>query len=407
MEINQHSSKISIILLSLVFFFWGLLTSLNGMLVPFLKEVFNLSYVESNYIQLVFYLAPLIICLPAASLLVRVGFIKAIQLSLLLLMVGCFLFVPASMLFSFPLFLLAIFIFASGIAVLQLAANPLAVSIGSQQTASSRLTFCSAMNSVGTIAASGVGMGIFMGALAYHSEDAVKAVQIPYMIIGLSSVFLAYILKNIGSKISMASAALLEGGQWRDLFKYRSFIYGSVAIFFYVGSEVSVGTFLISYLTNGDLLNMNVSVAGIFVSCYWGGALVGRLFGSAILTRVPSHVMLRIHSLGAIGLLFIAVIFPNTLGAWCLALVGLCNSVMYPVIFSMASQGLGNLVAKASAILIMCGVGGALVPLLQALVADYFGLLESFVIPIIGYILILSFSLYSFISVRKVVSYEL
>lgn len=387
-------NRVSITLLSMVFFFWGLLTSLNSMLVPFLGDVFNLNHVESNYIQLAFYLAPFLVCLPIASLLGKVGYVRVIQFSLLLLTLGCFLFVPASIYFSYSLFLVAIFVLASGIAALQLAANPFAVSLGPKRTASSRLTFCSAMNSVGTTLASVIGMGIFMDALAIHKIDAISSVQAPYIIIGCSAIALAFSLKMMTSQSKSDSNSEHRGGQWRELLRFKEFTYGAFAIFFYVGSEVAVGTFLISYLTDDGLLNMSANKAGIFVSVYWGGALLGRLFGSAILKRVNPVIMLKLHSMVAVGLIVLALSVSGLVGAWSLALVGFCNSIMYPVIFSVASKGLGALVAKASAILIMCGIGGALVPLAQAVVADTFGLVQSFWVPIFGYLLVFSYGVY-------------
>nr|WP_036822936.1 glucose/galactose MFS transporter [Photobacterium sanctipauli] len=382
-----------ITLLSLVFFIWGLLTSLNSMLVPFLREAFLLNHVESMYIQLAFYIAPFLVCLPTAYIMGKKGYVSVIQLSLGLLTLGCFLFVPAASLFSYPLFLLAIFVLASGIAALQVAANPFAVSLGSADTAASRLTFCSSVNSVGTTLASALGMGVFMAALVRGAEEAVGAVQLPYMVMGGGALLLAVLFRLLPKQADDKST--LADSHWQDLLSHRTFVFGALAIFCYVGVEVALGTFLISYLTSGEVLSLASSNAGVFVSLYWGGALIGRLFGSVVLKKVNATKILMLNAVVAIGLVISAIVFPGVLGAWCLTLVGLCNSVMYPVIFSMAVKGLGALAGKASAVLIMCGVGGGAVPLIQALLADSRGLVLSFAVPMIGYAVILSFALCS------------
>ncbi|WEM44677.1 glucose/galactose MFS transporter (plasmid) [Photobacterium sp. DA100] len=385
-----RQSILPITLLSLVFFIWGLLTSLNSMLVPFLKEAFVLSYVESMYIQLAFYIAPFLVCLPTAFAMGKMGYVRVIQLSLGLLTLGCFLFIPASSLFSYPLFLLAIFVLASGIAALQVAANPFAVSLGPVDTAASRLTFCSSVNSVGTTLASALGMGVLMAALVQGAEQAVGAVQLPYMIMGSGALLLAVLLRMLPKQAVGKSA--IAASRWQDLLSYRAFVFGAVAIFCYVGVEVAVGTFLISYLTDGEILSLSPSKAGVFVSLYWGGALLGRLLGSFALKKVEPRKVLIVNAIVAILLVVVAVATPGLVGAWCLTLVGLCNSIMYPVIFSTAVKNLGALAGRASAILIMCGVGGALLPLAQALLADSFGLTQSFFVPALGYLVILLFA---------------
>ncbi|MGF1735261.1 sugar MFS transporter [Photobacterium satsumensis] len=378
-----------ITLLSLVFFLWGLLTSLNSMLVPFLREAFELNYVESMYIQLAFYIAPFLVCLPTAFLMGKTGYVPVIQLSLGLLTLGCFLFVPASSLLSYPLFLLAIFVLALGIAALQVAANPFAVSLGSAETAASRLTFCSSINSVGTTLASAIGMGVFMAALAQGSDDAVASVQLPYLLMGGVAVILAKLFKFLPQPLNGKSA--LAHSRWQDLFKHRVFLYGALTIFCYVGVEVAVGTFLISYLTGGEVMSLPSTQAGVFVSLYWGGALLGRLFGSYAFKKVDARKVLVVNATLSILLVLVAVLYPGWVGAWSLTLVGLCNSIMYPVIFATAVKNLGDLAGRASAILIMCGVGGALIPLAQALLADSIGLVQSFFVPALGYVVIFVF----------------
>ena len=266
---------------------------------------------------------------------------------------------------SYPLFLLAIFVLALGIAALQVAANPFVVSLGPTETAASRLSFCSSINSVGTTLASALGMGVFMAALVKGGQEAVGSVQLPYMVMGGVALLLAMSFRLLPKQADDKST--LANSRWQDLLTHRTFVYGALAIFSYVGVEVAVGTFLISYLTSGEVLSLASSNAGVFVSLYWAGALIGRLIGSIVLKKLNATKILMVNAFVAIGLVIFAILFPGALGAWCLTLVGLCNSVMYPVIFSMAVKGLGALAGKASAVLIMCGVGGAVVPLAQAL----------------------------------------
>lgn len=378
---------IPLVLLSVVFMLWGVITSLNSMLVPFLREMFKLTYMESMSVQIAFYSAPFIICLPIAFFLSRWGYVVITQASLIFMAIGCFLFYPAVEVFSFQIFLIAIFVLAMGVAALQVVANPFVVAIGNQDSAASRLSFCSSLNSIGVTLASIIGMGVFMAALMTDRDSALQSVKFPYILMGLLALVMSVMFIFLRT-ISPRSERTLNVSMLWELFQNKNFLAGAIAIFFYVGVEVSIGTFLISYLSDGEVLSLSPTDTGIHITLYWGGAMLGRIIGVAVLVHMSPRTVLMYNSIAAIVLCMSAIIFPGHIGAWSLTLIGLCNSVLYPIIFSHSVKNSGGLAGAASAILIMCGVGGGLIPLLQAFVADQLSLLPSFIVPSIGYGLI-------------------
>jgi FHS family L-fucose permease-like MFS transporter len=366
---------------------WGVVTSLNSMLVPFLREIFILSHMESMLVQVAFYFAPFTICLPIAFFLSRWGYVAITQVSLVFISIGCFLFYPAAEISSYIFFLIAIFVLAMGVAALQVAATPFVVLIGNSKSAASRLSFCSSLNSIGVTLASIVGMGVFMTALVVDRSSALQSVKFPYMLMGLSALILSVLFVFL-KKINTRTDRILRTHMVVELFQNKAFLVGAIAIFLYVGAEVSIGTFLIGYLTDGDVLSMSPKEAGIHISLYWGGAMVGRAIGVAVLVHISPRTVLICNSIVAVILCILAMIFPGYIGACSLTLIGLCNSVLYPIIFSHSVKNSGGLEGAASAILIMCGVGGGLMPLLQAFVADQLSLLFSFIVPSLCYGLI-------------------
>ncbi|MFV0576454.1 MAG: MFS transporter [Vibrio sp.] len=386
------NNKFLLILLSASFFLWGFLTSLNSILVPFLKDVFSLTYLDSMMIQVVFYVAPFLVCIPTAKFIKTFGYKKVMQISLLFLCIGCFLFYPASKASSFYFFLFSILILAMGIAVIQVVANPYVVTISGTNDATTNLTFCSFLNSAGTSTASYAGASIFLLALSTQTDisQLLSVTQKPYILLSILCILLIGLFQIFSKKeeTKQVTQPTASKHSYFDVFKNKHFTLGSISMIIYIGVEVSIGTLLISYIKNGMHISMTSSTLGLLVSLYWGGSMLGRLLGSLVFKYIDSNTVLSINTLIAFILVFCAIIQPNSFGLTCLILVGLFNSVMYPVIFSSSINKLGDMTEIGSAILIMCGIGGAIIPMIQASIADHFNVIISFSVPMLGYLFI-------------------
>ncbi len=392
-------------ILACVFFMWGFITALNDILVPHLKAVFELSYARSMLIQFVFFGAYFLMALPGAKLLERTGYKPAIALGLLTTGLGALIFVPAATLPSYGVFLTGLFVLATGITILQVAANPYVTLLGPPATASSRLNLVQAFNSLGTTVAPVLGGALILGhsvsgttvngagvfSLAQRMADAL-AVRAPYIgiaavLFGLAGIIAAWRLPALPARPDARARG--QDSVWR----HPRLVLGLGAIFFYVGAEVSVSSFLINYISSVRVGDMSHAAASSYVSLFWGGAMLGRFAGSAIMRHVPAPNMLACVALGAIALLATTMLASGHLALWAIVCVGLMNAIMFPTIFSLAIDGLGSLTAQGSALLIMAIVGGALIPFLQGLLADHLGLRLAFVLPVACYAYIFFFAL--------------
>ncbi|MGF1698552.1 MFS transporter [Vibrio lamellibrachiae] len=393
--INKKNKQIKIAMtfctLAIVFFSWGVLMSINTIVSPFLQQVFALSDTESMYIQLVFFSSPLIICLPASKLLRQVGYKKSLIIGLTLVAIGSFSIFPSTSLNSYFAVLISIFIIALGVAVLQVIANPFVAQLGTEQHSSQRLTFVSGVNSLGTTLGP-----LFLSYMLFapsggDSLISASQLQLPYFVIGLVMTPLILILLS-GVTLDPAISNSCNGvgiPAWR----HRHLIFGMVAIFFYTGAEVSIGSFLLQYLNSPSLGGYDLDIAGKYVSLYWGGAMVGRLLGSLAFTHFSARHILIGCTLSAICLLCYVIHSNSSSAAYALILVGLCNSVMYPVIFSLAISKLGSATATGSSLLVMSGIGGAIIPILQAQTIGIYSLQLSFYVPALSYVIILLFGM--------------
>ena len=382
---------LALALLSFVFFSWGFLTSLNSVLIPHLQQVFNLTYTQSMLIQAVFFSGPLLVSLPIANLMKSIGYKNALIAGLVLVVLGTLMFYPATVAFSFPLVLVAVFITALGVAALQVVANPFVAYLGDSKTASSRLTMTSGINSLGTTVAPYLGAVVLFSATSLNAYEQAALIQGPYLVSALVIATLAIVIKNIQLPEPPKVEQQINSGAlpaWR----YRHLLLGLFAIFCYTGAEVGIGSFLVGYLSDANLGGLDRATAGKMVTFYWGGAMVGRLAGSILFRYLNARKVMAINALLAMIFVMMAILLPGRMGGWFLIAVGLCNSIMYPVIFFLALDKLGASTAQASGLLVMAGVGGAVLPMVQALVADQFGLSTSLLIPAISYAAILSYS---------------
>jgi len=394
-------------LVVLLFFLWGFATVLNDTLIPKLKAVFALTYAEVMLTQFAFFLAYFILSLPAGFLLQRIGYIRGIALGLLAMAAGCFLFTPAAATGTYAAFLVALFVLAGGITMLQVAANPLIALLGTAENASSRLTLAQAFNSIGTTIGPFVGTALLLAgglaqpdpaALAPAALDAYRHAEAhlvarPYAIFGLILAVLAFIFwraRGRGDRLLAPPAATAAGLQ---LFTRPRLALGALSIFVYVGAEVSIGSFLVNDLTSARTLGVAALDAGRLLSLYWGGMLVGRFVGSWVLTRLPPGGVLAGCALAAAILAAISGLSVGTVAAVAVIAVGLFNSIQFPTIFSLAIDGLGDDAPEGSGLLCLAIVGGAIIPLATGKVADRFGLGPHLFVPAICYLWIAAYGL--------------
>src|ERR1700730_14507060 len=395
--------KVALAVVTTLFFMWGFVTVLNDVLVPHLKSIFDLNYARVMLIQFAFFSAYFIFSIPSAKLIDWIGYHKTMVAGLFTMGVGAFLFIPAASLASYPLFLTALMILAAGITSLQVAANPYVAVLGPAETASSRLNLVQAFNSLGTTIGPYLGGAFILTAVplsmesvrllspealqAYRIHEA-SSVKLPYIVIGLTLFLLGIAIGLF--KLPPVPQAERRGtaSPQKSVWKHRNLVLGMVGIFVYVGGEVAIGSFLINYLSQPNIGNVSVLVAARYVSYYWLGAMLGRFVGSAILQKVRTGTVLGIAAAAACLLVCTSMLTLGHVAMWSILLVGFCNSIMFPSIFTLGIAELGPLTGEGSGIMIMAIVGGAVVPVLVGVLADRIGIHHSFILPAICYLYI-------------------
>jgi FHS family L-fucose permease-like MFS transporter len=372
--------------LASLYFIFGFITCLNDILVPHLKHAFALDYTRAMLIQLCFFSAYFIVSLPSGRLVDRIGYQRGMAAGLATMSGGCLLFLPAAAARSYPLFLGALFLLAAGVTLLQVAANPYVAALGRPETASSRLTLTQAFNSLGTTVAPLFGSALILartGSAAGAAEA--DAVRLPYLALAVVLAVLAAFTWVFRMPLrEPAAAAAGPDSPWR----HRPLVLGALGIFLYVGAEVGIGSFLVNYIHQLGLGELSLAGAARYVSFYWGGAMVGRFLGSALMRRVAPGRVLAGHALAAAALVLAAILAGGRVSLWAILAVGLCNSIMFPTIFTLALRGLERNMGEASGILCMAVVGGALVPMAQGVVADARGIAAAFTLPMACYLYI-------------------
>jgi MFS transporter, FHS family, L-fucose permease len=376
-----------------VFFMFGLGTSFNTVLQPHLKSIFDLTYMQAMLVQSAFFSAYFVLSLPLANLMGRIGYQKAMVVGLAIMGVGAFIFLPAADSVSYPLFLGAIWILAGGVTMLQVSANPFVAQLGAAATSSSRLNLAQAFNSVGTTLAPYLGGVLFLSdqtvtTLSTEQKSTAAAlVKTPYLWMGIVLLILAAILMMLKLNLpkEMEGKAKAEGSIWQ----HRHLILGALGIFAYVGAEVSIGSILVNYLSQPNIGGLTEKGAATYVSLYWGGMIIGRFLGTAILQKVPGGKVLGIAAMVACLLVLVTIFSTGTVAMWSAVLVGLFNSVMFPTTFSLAVNKLGSLTGKGSGLINMAIVGGAIVPPIHGYLADVVGIQMSFFVPAVCYLYIM------------------
>jgi MFS transporter, FHS family, L-fucose permease len=380
--------RLPLICMVSLFFLFGFVTVLNDVLIPHLKGLFELTNVEAMLVQFCFFGAYFVVSLPAGKILEKIGHRKGIVLSLLVVAFGLLLFIPASMVVSYPFFLVAYFIIGSGITVLQVAANPYISLLGPPQTAATRINLAGGLNSLASTIGPSIGAAlVFISATASVAEKA-AATRLPYL--GVAAFVL--LLAAVFSQVRLPEVLSGKASRYADLLHFPKLLQGAGAIFCYVGAEVAVGSLLINYMALPENGSFSMSAAADYVSFYWGMMMVGRWLGFLLLSKVKMEkVLLTVTSLALLAIA-VATLSVGMVSIWALVALGLFHSVMWSSIFPISIAGLGGHTHKGAGLLVMMIVGGAIIPLLQGFVTDFAGFKASFLVIAACYAWILWFA---------------
>ncbi|MBJ6120553.1 sugar MFS transporter [Sphingomonas mollis] len=394
-------------LLASLFFMWGFITVINGTLLPHLRSVFDLSYFQAALIESVWFIAYFFASIPSAKLIERIGYQKSLVIGLLIMAAGALGMILAASIPSYGVTLVMLFVIASGITLLQVAANPYVTVLGSPKTASSRLNLVQAMNSAGTMLAPLFGAYLILGRSKGGTAEAgvvltqaerladAQSVVLPYALVAIVLVVLAIIIARfpLPAMGSATSRVAKEERRNHSLWKHRNLVFGIPAIFIYLIAEIGVGNLFVNFVSRPEIGNMTTESAGRYLTFLWGGMMVGRFVGSAIMQKVAADKVLAFFSIGAFVVMSITVVTTGHVAMWSLILVGLFHSIMFPTIFTLGIKGLGPLTEEGSGLLIMAIAGGALVAV-QGWLADSYGLQLSFVLTAVCELYILFYAVW-------------
>ncbi|MFD1034307.1 sugar MFS transporter [Sphingomonas hankookensis] len=380
-------------LLASLFFMWGFITVINGTLLPHLRSVFELSYFQAALIESVWFIAYFFASIPSAKLIERIGYQKSLVTGLLIMAAGSLGMTLAASLPSYGVTLFMLFVIASGITLLQVAANPYVAVIGPAETASSRLNLVQAMNSAGTMLAPLFGAYLILGRSKGGTAEAgtvlteaerladAQSVILPYALVAVVLLVLAIIIARFPLPAMGAATARVAKAERKNhsLLSHRNLVFGVGAIFIYLIAEIGVGNLFVNFVTLPEIGNMTTEQAGRYLTLLWGGMMIGRFAGSAIMQKVPAETVLAVFAVGAFVTMLVTVFATGPLAMWSLILVGLFHSIMFPTVFTLGIKGLGPLTEEGSGLLIMAIAGGALVAV-QGWLADHYGLQNSFLL---------------------------
>jgi FHS family L-fucose permease-like MFS transporter len=383
---------IPLMLMVSLYFGIGFITALNDILVPHFKDLFHLTNVTALLVQFCFFGAYFVMSLPSGWIVGRIGYKRGIVVALSVMGVGLLLFLPASVIIFYPLFLFALFVVGSGLALLQVAINPYVGALGSPETASSRLNLAGFFNSLATTIAPKVGAAFIFIAAGASTAQLARSVRMPYALLATCAFAMAIITAfvQLPDVIEQGGAkSTSDGSAW----KFRHLRLGALAIFFYVGAEVAIGSVMINFLGHPSRGALSHEAAAQYVSYYWGGTMVGRFIGFFALRWIRAQRALAFVSLIASLLVITTIVTHGHVAMWAIVSCGLFNSVMWPCIFPLSVQGLGRFTSQGSGILVTMVVGGAVIPEIQGFLADSFGYQRSFVIVLLCYVYILFFAL--------------
>jgi MFS transporter, FHS family, L-fucose permease len=385
-ESKTRNYKTAFALMSSLFFIWGAIVSLNDILIPHLKSLFNMNYTETMLIQFCYFGAYFTMAIPASMVIGKIGYKNGIVLGLSIVGIGCLIFLPAAQIISYGLFLFGLFVMATGNVFLQVVGNPYVSILGAPETASSRLNLAQGINSLATTLAPLIGAYLILGKFNNNAEHA-ATVQAPYVGLAIASLLIAAIF-------AMIKLPTIKGNSGKksktNVLRFRQLRLGVIALTLYVGAEVSIGSFIVSYLGEPYVAGMPAQTAAKYIPLYWGGLMIGRFLGAAILQKFSAQKVLVLASVAAFVFVGVTILTTGFVSMWAMLLVGLFNSIMWSNIFALSINGLGDLTIKASGVLVMAPVGGAILPLLQGVLADIpmIGLHYAFILPLLCYLFI-------------------
>lgn len=397
---SNDNHRFALVSLTSLFFIWGFITCLNDILIPYLKGAFDLNYTQAMLVQFCFFGAYFIVSLPAGALVARLGYRKGIVAGLTIASIGCLLFYPAASLGVYALFLGALFVLASGITILQVSANPYVSILGPEKTASSRLTMTQAFNSLGTTIAPLIGAWLIFDHIESSQAGDATAVQLPYIMLAIILLAMAALFAYL--KLPEMGKSEQTSISPKKAWRFRHLRLGAVGIFLYVGAEVSIGSFLVNFLHDPEIAGLTEIQAAKYIAYYWGGAMVGRFIGAAVMQKISATKVLTFNAILASVLVLTAMFTKGNVALVSILAVGLFNSIMFPTIFSLAINRLGDVTSHGAGVLCLAIVGGAIVPLIQGVFADAIGVQLSFFLPILCYL----FIAYYGVSGAKVVDQE-
>lgn len=385
-ESKGNNLKIAFALMTSLFFMWGAIVSLNDILIPHFKVLFKMNYTETMLIQFSFFGAYFLMSIPASIVIGKIGYKNGIVAGLVIVGIGCLIFLPASWIISYPLFLFGLFTMATGNVFLQVVANPYVTILGAPETASSRLNLAQGINSLATTLAPLIGAYLILGDYNSPAEEA-AAVQLPY--VGLA--LFAFLIAAVFAFVKLPTVIKEKGKKVKgNVLKFRQLRLGVIALTLYVGAEVAIGSFIVNFLGEPYIAGFDAKTAAQYIPFYWGGLMIGRFVGAAILQKITAQKVLFIAATASFILVGITILSTGFIAMWAMLAVGLFNSIMWSNIFAMSIDGLGKYTTKASGILVMAPVGGAIFPLLQGVLADMpaVGIHLSYILPLLCYLFI-------------------
>ncbi|MBZ7992479.1 sugar MFS transporter [Campylobacter sp. RM9333] len=392
---RTQNNSFSLVILTALFFMMGFLTVLNDILIPHLKELFELTYFQSSLVQFCFFGAYFITSAFFGKLIQKIGYQNGVVGGFLLAALGAILFYPAAGTHSYAIFLGALFVLASGVVLLQVTGNPFVTLLSPSGKEARNLALVQAFNSLGTTVGPFFGSLFILSSTANLSlEEKISSVQLPYLGIAVAlivlGIFVKFFIKLPDVRITAEEISENAHDTRTSAWQYKHLVLGAIGIFCYVGAEVAIGSFLILYLM--PILNITQVEGASMIAYYWGGAMVGRFIGSYIMNYIKPAYCLAFNAVIAMTLLLCAILIGGELGAYAVLGVGFFNSIMFPTIFSLATNGLGRCTSQASGIICIAIVGGAIIPPIQGILADIVNLHISFIIPAICYLYILFFA---------------
>lgn len=396
-----------------LFFIWGFITALNDILIPHLKAAFDLNYTQAMLVQFAFFGAYFIVSPFAGKLIDKIGHINGVIAGLVTIALGCGLFYPAAQMGVYFVFLMGLFVLASGVTLLQVTANPYVASLGDSQSSASRLNLAQGLNSLGHTLAPLFGALLIFGAVDSANNtgaNSAQSVQLPYLLLGGVMILTALTFKFIKLPVYENTVSDKVPVTSNDsIWSQKRLVLGAGAIFLYVGAEVSIGSFLVNYFqslsaplnssfntegTSDNIAAIDVKTASQMVAYYWGAAMMGRFVGAALTRYINASLILAIYAICAVILLLTTMISDGNIAIVSVIAVGFFNSIMFPTIFSLAIKDLGPLTNRGSGLLCQAIVGGALLPLLQGVVADGISIQSSFIVPMLCYFYITAYGVY-------------